>query len=375
MRTLVPLWTAAFLNDAALYLVFAALPFRALELGGGPVALGLLPTLYAGAYMLSAAAAGRLSDRYARLMLARLGCVLFVAGAGILASAPSLATLFAAIPALGLALGLFWSPLQAALSDRAEPARLASALATFNVSWSLGKGAGLLLGGLLTEAMGARAALLLGAVPALVTAFVLPLGPGPRQADGRDPHREATDVPPLPIAWMTNALAFGLVGVVNVHAPPFLLSRGSGAAEFGIVTGAIFAVQTLTFLALAARSPGRRAPLVALPLAIAAVAVFVFGGSFAARLVAALPFGIATGIAYETSIRASLARGEGRGKAAGLHESLLGAGSSSMPLLGGAAAAFSGSITAPFLLAGAFLLVGLAVAARVGRSRGGASAG
>jgi dienelactone hydrolase len=122
-------------------------------------------------------------------------------------------------------------------------------LATFNVSWSLGKGAGLLLGGLLTESIGARAALLVGAVPALMAAFALPIGSEPARGSGEparpvDPGR----LVPLPIAWMTNALAFGLVGVVNVHAPPFLLHRGSGAADFGLLTGSIFAVQTVTFL-------------------------------------------------------------------------------------------------------------------------------
>jgi MFS family permease len=371
MRRLFPLCLAAFLNDAALYLVFAALPFRALELGAGPVALGLLPTLYAGAYMLSAATAGRLSDRYARLFLARLGCILFVGGVGILASAPSLPALFAAIPALGISLGLFWSPLQAALSDRAAPEHLPRALATFNVSWSLGKGAGLLLGGLLTDAMGARGALLVGALPALVAAFALPIGAEIVRGSGQPPRPvDPRSLVPLRIAWLTNALAFGLVGVVNVHAPSFLLDRGSGASEFGILTGSIFAVQTVTFLALSVRSPGRRAPFLALPLALAAVAILVGAPTFPIRLLAAIPFGIATGVAYEASLRASLARGEGRGKAAGLHESLLGAGSTSIPLLGGLAAAWSGSLAAPFALAAACLVIGLGLAAAKVRPAG-----
>ena len=112
----IPFLLAAFLQDTALALVFAALPFRATELGAGPVSLGLLPTLYAAGYMLSASLGGRVSDRVPRLALVRRAGLAFSVVAASLAFADRLGVLFALLPLAGLALGFYWSPLQAALA-------------------------------------------------------------------------------------------------------------------------------------------------------------------------------------------------------------------------------------------------------------------
>ena len=61
MRSCLRLFVCAFVTDASLYLAFAALPFRAMELGAGPARIGILPTLYAAAYFLSANAAKNIS--------------------------------------------------------------------------------------------------------------------------------------------------------------------------------------------------------------------------------------------------------------------------------------------------------------------------
>lgn len=373
MRSL-PLFLAAFLNDAGLYLVFAALPFRALELGAGPVGLGWLPTLYAGAYMFSASQGGRLSDRVPRLTLARVGCLLFAGGCLLLSFASSLATLYASVPTLGLAMGCFWAPIQAAVSERVPPSRLPEVVATFNISWSLGKGAGLILGGLLVELATPQTVTLLAVAPVLITAIVLPRRKAQAAAVAAARARETSgaavtsgeeDVASpreLGLAWMTNAIAFGLVSTVNMHAPKFLLSVGSGPSDFGLLFGSVFGVQTITFLVLARFRPGRSSSRWALSLGVIAVVWFVLAPSFAWRLAAAVPFGIATGIAYEASLRASLRRPHGRGRATGMHEAVLGAGTSSMPLLAGAAASATGSLAAPFWVAGGVLAAGFVVA-------------
>ena len=93
MPALVRLFLAAFLTDASLYLAFAALPFRAMDLGAGSISLGILPTLYAIAYMSTAQLGGRLSDRAPRLVLARFGCGLFFLGCLALSRAPALAAI------------------------------------------------------------------------------------------------------------------------------------------------------------------------------------------------------------------------------------------------------------------------------------------
>ncbi len=91
--------------------------------------------------------------------------------------------------------------------------------------------------------------------------------------------------------------------------------------------------------------------------------LFLLAHELSLRIVFTLPLGVATGLAYHASLHESLDRSDGRGRAAGLHETLLGAGSSTLPLLGGALAAFSGALAAPFMLGIAFLLAGILVVA------------
>ncbi len=346
--------------------MFAAIPFRALDLGAGSVALGVIPGLYAIAYMASASCSGRLSDRVPRLRLARIAALTAVAAVLGVAAAPTLPFLFAALPVLGAALGFFWSPLQAALSDRVGTRDLPRALAAFNVSWTTGKGAGLVLGGVLTAAFSARAVLLLAAAPLFLTAVLLPRdGADRRHPDGA--AGAASGAGPVPdvvlrLAWMANALAYGLVGTVNMHAPRLFLAQGAGPAEFGMLLGAVFGVQTLVFAFARHRHVGRGMLAVSLACGLGALALLL-GLHGPARGLAAVPFGVATGLAYHASLRASLDRPHGRGRAAGWHETLLGAGSTTVPLLGGWAVAGSGALEAPFVVAALLLLAGLGVVA------------
>jgi len=359
------LLACAFLTDASLYVAFAALPFRALELGAGSARIGILPTLYAAAYMASATLGGRLSDRVSRLALARAGSALFVAGCLALAFAPGLGSVFLTLPVLGLGLGFFWSPLQAAVADRTPPGRLSAAISSFNVAWSLGKGTGLVVGGALTEALDPRTALLLAGFPVLANLVLLPrrrAEPAPRE-EAAAPDPAPTPDPGLLVrAWLANALAFGTAGTLNMHAPAYLLARDAGPRAFGVMLGAVFLVQTATFLAQRRLRPTRGTLVAACASAVVGLGVFVLTSAHALRVLAAVPLGIAFGTAYHASIHASLDRAEGRGKAAGLHEALLGAGSSSLPLLGGVAAA-GGSLAAPFGVAAAALAVGLGIIA------------
>jgi MFS family permease len=359
------LFVAAFLTDSALYLAFAALPFRAIELGAGPSRLGILPTLYAGAYMCCASVAGRLSDRMPRLALARVACALFVLGCAGIAASPTLPVLFLAIPVLGLALAFFWSPVQAELADRFHGGGLAGAVSTFNVSWSLGKGAGLFVGGLLTEALRPQSALLFAGAPVLVTLAILPRASSMASARAaanapaaREPDRATTF---LRLAWLTNAIAFGVGSTMNVHAPKYLLAHGAGPSAFGVLIGSVFLAQTATFAALRTHRPRPRTLVVAYVLAAGTLAAFLSAPTQNLRWAAALPLGIALGLAYQSSIHTSLDRATGRGRAAGLHEMILGAGSSSLPLAGGVFATTTGSLAAPFWLDVGVLVLGLGV--------------
>jgi hypothetical protein len=232
-------------------------------------------------------------------------------------------------------------------------------------------------GGLLTDALVPQAAILAAGLPVLATLSILPRwSAGPSQPRAPAPAGgaasgalAATPETLLRLAWMTNAIAFGVGGTMNMHAPKLLLARGAGASEFGLVLGSVFVVQTITFAALSRHRPGTGSLVSAHASGAIALVLFLLAPSLAARLASTLPLGFALGLAYQSSIHASLDREHGRGKAAGSHETLLGAGSSSIPLLGGALAHATGSLAAPFLLGSGLFLAGLSISAalRAGR--------
>ncbi len=356
------LCAVSFLVDLAHYLVFGAIPFQAIRLGADPFALGLVPALYAVTYVIASMAAGRLSDRMSRLALVRAGVVLCAIASVAIAATDRLGVLLALVPLAGLALGLFWSPVQAAVSDAATARGLSGALGAFNVSWSAGKGLGFLLAGVITQSTRAEIAVAAGVVPLLVSLAILPRGP--------EPHARAapSDAPAVPwrfvlLAWLGNALAYGVSGTLNVHAPAFLVARGEGALGFGVFLGVVFAVQTATFAWTIRRVPSTGTLAGAHAAGIVALAIFLAVPGPVGALASALPLGFGLALAYQASLYASLHREMGRGSAAGIHESVLAIGSSIVPLLGGAIAASSGSLAAPFIVCLALLAAALAASA------------
>lgn len=82
--------SVSFLADFMLYLVYTAVPFKALRLGAEPFQLGLLAAVSTGAYALLAFVFGRLADGGHRTRTARASCVLVSAGCLGLTLAPGI---------------------------------------------------------------------------------------------------------------------------------------------------------------------------------------------------------------------------------------------------------------------------------------------
>jgi MFS family permease len=361
-RRIARLCAASFLVDFAHYLVFGGIPFLALRLGANAFELGLVPVLFAVTYVAASTAAGRLSDRMSRLALVRAGIALFLAATLAIAASRHLALMLAIVPVTGVALGLFWPPVQGAVADLAGTRGLAAALGTFNVSWSAGKGLGFLFAGLITHLARAELAIASGVIPLLVAFAFLP-----RHAPASHEHA-APEVAPavlprfLILAWVANAVAYGVSGVLNVHAPAFLLRRGEDALDFGVLLGAVFVVQTFAFAATRRLVPGPRTLAAAHAAGLVAIALFLAVPGALGSLVCALPLGIGFALAYHASLYASLHRPRGRGFAAGIHEAVLAIGGASIPFAAGTLAAASGSETAPFVLCLVLLALALLVA-------------
>jgi MFS family permease len=363
------LCAAAFLADLALYLVMTGVPYKAIALGAGPFVLGLLPAARALPYSLTTVGAGSRAEVGARLRRARRTLVLGALAAAGLLAVPAIPWIFVLLAVVGVALAFFWPALQATLADLAGEGPMGGNLGWFNIAWSTGKSCGFLVGGALLAGLGFPALFAAAGASLLAVAWLvrtLPAGGGPA------PVPVQTTVPPgegaLPpagpapraagrfrtAAWIANATTFGIGAVLNHQYPKFLEELGRGEAFFGVYLGGIFAAQTLTFLVLMRTEAWhyRAAPLILAQVPVAgALALLPVLRQPVLILVTAPVVGFGLGVTYFASIYYSVASPRDRGRNAGMHEALLGAGALLLPFLGGWVAEATGRLSAPYLLA------------------------
>ena len=146
-------------------------PLRLHHFGAGAAAIGATFVIAAAVEAVVAPATGHLSDRRGRLLPLRLGLV--VTAALLLCfdlpgAALSLAVLVVAIVS---ALGLFWAPAMAMLSDAAEGHGLDQGLAAalMNIAWAAGQIAGSGAGGAIAKVAGDMLPMAIAAVLCLAT--------------------------------------------------------------------------------------------------------------------------------------------------------------------------------------------------------------
>lgn len=377
---------ASLLMDGGFYFVLTVVPLMAVRIGATPIQLGLLPLIGSSVYIAASLFFGRLSDRVSRMGMARAGAWLRVLVTLSLTRADSLPWLMAALPLLAISNGLFWPALQAAVGDMGPERELSRSIGAFNISWSVGKMIGFLAGGALIAASGYDATLLVAASMALAVALVLP------RAEARHSHTPATPQTavvrprPLPeetcrawrrIGWTANFVLFGIGATLNFQYPKLLIERGFGERDFGVFLGIVYFFQTVSFYVLR-RWNGwhfRLGPLLAAQGATLA-AVLLLGWMPSRGLIWSMApwIGLGLGLSYSSSIYYSLFRQSGAGKNTGIHEALLGTGTFLLPLAGGMAAQWSGSLITPYPLCAAFLAGVMAVeilwARGAGRSAG-----
>lgn len=358
--------------DGGFFLIMAAMPFRVLDLGGDSLALGVTAAVGAVAYILAAPVAGRLSDRHDRRRLAAWGAGSLTACAIAAWLAPVLWLLIALQVLMGLGKALYWPPVQATVGDLTPLHRRGPVLGRFNLAWSVGKGLGFVLGGLLLAHAGFDAAFLAGAAAVVAAAVLLPR----RRVRGGEAAPEpsapsdasGTRLPAafLGQAWLANTGAYSAFGILTYHLPQWFAQRDWPADRYGWFLGAILGAQTLMFLWLGLGrrrdwSPWRLwGPQLA---CLAAVAVLPIWHSFGLLLLTAPVVGAGCGVSYHASLVASLHEASGRGRRAGIHEGLIGAGGFAPPLLAGLLVRGGLPLASPYVLAAA--LIGLALVGQV----------
>jgi MFS family permease len=119
-------------------------PLRLDELGASGAAIGAVFLIVAAVEAVLSPLSGRLSDRHGRLAPIRAGLVGAVVMAALLPLPDTVVLMALALAVAVAALGAFWAPAMALLSDASEEAGLDQALAfgLANLAWSLGHMAG-----------------------------------------------------------------------------------------------------------------------------------------------------------------------------------------------------------------------------------------
>lgn len=148
------------------------------DLGASSAVVGATFLLAAAVEAVVSPLVGRVSDRRGRLVPIRAGLLAAALVLSVLTLPRQAAVLAAVIVATSAALGAFWAPAMAMLSDAADSARLQQGLAfaLVNLAWALGQVAGSGLGGSLADAtsdavpLGIAAGLCLMTFGALVAA-------------------------------------------------------------------------------------------------------------------------------------------------------------------------------------------------------------
>ena len=376
-RVLPGFYASAAAMDGGFFLIMAAMPFKVLAVGGGALELGLVPAIGSLVYIVCAPLAGRWSDRLGRTQLCLGGGVVLIACALLAWLAQRLDLLLALQALMGLGKALYWPPVQATIGDLSPAGLRVAVLGRFNVAWSGGKALGFVAGGLLLVAGGFQITYLAGAVCVGVAFALLPKGrlvaaaageataaartaPGPADA----PDDALTLRAFRAMGWTANTAAYAILGILTHHLPQWFAHRGWDAGRYGWFLGAILASQTAVFVLLA--GPVRLvwsawrlwSPQAFGVLAVAAVPVLP---AFPWLLAVAPLIGLACGVSYAASIFYSLEIPADRGRNAGIHEGLVGAGGLLPPFLAGLLVRLGCGLAAPYLLAAALAAIALGV--------------
>ncbi|MFQ5808267.1 MAG: MFS transporter [Armatimonadota bacterium] len=381
------LYVVAFVLDMTLAAGGFAVPLHAIALGATPLQLGIIGSSPF-AYTLACLFSGRLSDRLGRRAVAAVGCVLAGCGYFVIPHTPTLTALFGIVVSISFSMALIWPPVQAWLSEQPDRRPLSSSVGIFNVAWTVGLAAGLILGSGLAE-LDPELYLTCYAAGGLALFSILILYA--IRADGRPVEDARVAKAPragtatfMYMSWVLNFASWFTSGCVRALLPKLTRETHVDDTTLGWLLASVMIGQTLMFVILQRTDKWqyRLEPLLLLPCgsAVGMLLLHIGGGPRVWAL--GLPLvGLACGMTYYGSLFYTLANSaKGRGRATGFHEAVLGGGILFGPLLGGASVPLSGgSLKAPYLLAAAVTMLTVIAAAAIhlkaaGRRRGDAEA-
>jgi predicted MFS family arabinose efflux permease len=235
-----------YVDRQALYAVF---PLIKSDLSLSDTALGLLGSAFMVCYMVTAPFFGWLGDRFNRARLASLGLTAWSCFTALSGMAGSYGSLLLARSAVGIGEASFGSVSPALLADYVPEERRGRTLSLFFLAIPVGSALGYLLGGLLGQQFGWRAAFLMVGLPGLLLALPLWLlqdprsrkdsnSPAPRPDYGLLLKNRSFIVNTLAMAAMT----FALGGLAQWVPSFFVRVHGLDVAKANMLFGGVTVV-------------------------------------------------------------------------------------------------------------------------------------
>lgn len=379
------------LIGAAVHAVRPIVSFRALELGAGPVELGIIAASYGLISLVMAVLAGRWVDRRGEPVFLLGGAMGVGAVALVLTSANGIPMLAVAMSALGLFQILTAVSIQTLVANRGESDRRDARFGWQSLAASAGQLIGPIMAGFLAGSTsageGAPASsgyqlvfLAAAGVAACAVAFSasllrMPRGEAPRRLHAGRSETTGTAVkqilrlPSMPQAMFASMAVLTSVDILIVYLPAFALAAGIDVETVGLLlavrAGASMASRAL-IVPLRAAMQRRRLLATAMLLPAAAIVVFPLVAHLHAALFALMAivgFGLGLGQPLTVSWVASRAPVELRGTAVGLRLSGNRLGQLLVPAAVGIAAGAAG-VSAIFWSIGLMLSAGVVLVAR-----------
>ena len=228
------------LNYLDRYVSAAALPLILTDLALSDAQGGLLQSLFITVYALVCPVAGWLGDRQPRLRLAAVGVFVWSAATFASGLAPTYAWLLLARAVIGAGEASYAVVTPSLLSDCYPPDRRARMLGVFYAAIPVGSALGYIVGGVVGEASGWRAAFFIAGAPGALLAFLLLLLTEPR----RGALRASVAALVRRRSYLVNTLAqiiytFAMGGLATWMPTYFVRVRGiplaTAASTFGLL--------------------------------------------------------------------------------------------------------------------------------------------
>lgn len=339
-------------------------------------ALGFAPSIL---YVVSAYLAGRVSERIGRRRSLTYALCILLAGYVLAIFCQYPVLFFFPVALTGMATGLYWPVLEAAMNDGQKPRQMKRAMVFFNTAWMGGLLCGFSLAGLLYQI--APDVPLVVACGLVVMVLVLLHRPGVLEIRswGSDEAFEHADRIPavkrslfVLLSYIGNLGAYFFVGGFRQLMPEY--APGVTGWRYGLLVGSLTGGMLAANWVLAhwhGWHYSLRWFVGAQALLVIFVLVLIVVHGYSLLLFCTFVMGFPLGLLYFSSIFYGMEQSASLGAHSGNHESIIGLGAAIGPLLGGWAIAITGNTRAHLLLSvGVFAIAMAAQLFLVGRRLG-----